>query len=68
MSPKNKRAAAAEFLVAMTLFVWVGCGTAVSSQAIQGFTPGSTTLDNSFLTAVALAFGLHHRPCFGWSH
>ena len=45
----------AEF-VAMTLFVWVGCGTAVSSQALTAFSPG-TTNDNSFLTAVALAFG-----------
>jgi MIP family channel proteins len=49
------KAVFAEF-IAMTLFVWVGCGTAVSSQAILAFNP-QATIDNSFLTAVALAFG-----------
>jgi MIP family channel proteins len=39
------------------MFVWIGCGTAVTSQAIVGF-DADTTNDNSFLTAVALAFGL----------
>ena len=41
----------------MTLFVWVGCGTAVSSQALPAFNT-ETTNDNSFLTAVAMAFGI----------
>lgn len=50
------RAAGAEF-IAMTLFVFVGCGTAVSSQAMRGFNE-ETTLDNTFLTAVSLAFGI----------
>lgn len=52
---KKTRAVLAEF-VAMTLFVFVGCGTAVSSQSILGFN-GSSQQDNSFLTAVATAFG-----------
>jgi MIP family channel proteins len=39
------------------MFVWIGCGTAVSSQAILGF-DAEATIDNSFLTAVALAFGI----------
>ena len=40
----------------MTLFVWVGCSTAVASQAMAILNPG-TTNDNTLLTAVALAFG-----------
>jgi glycerol uptake facilitator-like aquaporin len=39
------------------MLVWIGCGTAVSSQAIHGFNSEDTN-DNSFLTAVALAFGI----------
>jgi len=54
-TPDNNRAVVAEF-VAMTLFVWVGCGTAVSAQAMLGFNPADTN-DNTFLTAVAIAFG-----------
>lgn len=47
---------AAEF-VAMTLFVFVGCGTAVSSQAVDtlGGTSGTRA---SFLIATSLAFGI----------
>ena len=41
----------------MTLFVWVGCSTAVAAQAMQILNPGSTN-DNTMLTAVSLAFGL----------
>ena len=41
----------------MTLFVWVGCSTAVAAQAMQVLNPGSTN-DNTMLTAVSLAFGL----------
>jgi glycerol uptake facilitator-like aquaporin len=50
------RPALAEFF-AMTLFVWCGCGSAVSSQAIHAFNPDSLQ-DNSFLITVSLAFGL----------
>eukprot|EP00934_Nitzschia_sp_Nitz4_P002120 Nitzschia sp. Nitz4//scaffold317_size20466//13253//13829//NITZ4_008664-RA/size20466-snap-gene-0.3-mRNA-1//1//CDS//3329547539//2120//frame0 len=46
---------AAEF-VAMTLFVFVGCGTAVSSQAIDALSASGGTMA-SFLIATALAFG-----------
>lgn len=53
---KSGRKAAAEFL-AMTLFVWIGCGAVVSTQAFVVFDPDSG-LDNTFLTAVPLAFGL----------
>ena len=52
---QDYRKFAAEF-VAMTLFVWVGCSTAVASQAMAILNPG-TTNDNTLLTAVALAFG-----------
>jgi len=45
---KSMRALLAEF-IAMTLFVFVGCGAAVSSQAKDG---------DSFLVVVALAFGI----------
>jgi MIP family channel proteins len=41
----------------MTLFVWVGCSTAVAAQAMQVLNPG-TTNDNTMLTAVSLAFGI----------
>mmetsp|Transcript_17127 Transcript_17127/g.28458 ORF Transcript_17127/g.28458 Transcript_17127/m.28458 type:complete len:283 (+) Transcript_17127:250-1098(+) len=51
---KKIRAVLAEF-VAMVLFVFVGCGTAVSSQALLAL---DGNLDNTFLTAVALAFGI----------
>lgn len=51
---KKMRAVLAEF-VAMTLFVFVGCGTAVSSQTVLTTDP---TKDNAFLTAVSLAFGI----------
>ena len=50
------KAFVAEFL-AMAMFVIVGCGTVVSSQSLAAFDP-NTSLDNSFLTAVALAFGI----------
>jgi aquaporin PIP len=50
------KAVFAEF-IATAMFVWIGCGTAVSSQAIVGF-DSEATIDNSFLTAVALAFGI----------
>jgi aquaporin PIP len=46
------RALVAEFITT-AMFVWIGCGTAVSSQAIVGFDAEATN-DNSFLTAVAL--------------
>lgn len=49
------RACAAEF-VAMTLFVFVGCGTAVSSQAINVFND-TTGTSAAFLIATSLAFG-----------
>lgn len=51
---KKIRAPLAEF-VAMVLFVFVGCGTAVSSQSLTVFSSGVN--DNTFLVAVALAFG-----------
>jgi glycerol uptake facilitator-like aquaporin len=51
---KIHRAVLAEF-VAMVLFVFVGCGTAVSTQWMNTSDDG---LDNTFLTAVALAFGI----------
>lgn len=54
-TPENGRQGAAEFL-ATALFVWVGCGTVVSSQALLGLDP-DTTNDNTFLTAVAMSFG-----------
>jgi len=47
------RALLAEF-IAMTLFVFVGCGTAVSAQAWQK----NGNEGNSFLVVVSLAFGL----------
>ena len=55
-TPGNARAIAAEF-IAMTLFVYVGCGAAVSSQAMLGLNPEDTR-SNTFLVAVALAFGI----------
>eukprot|EP00339_Tiarina_fusa_P006797 CAMPEP_0117047178 /NCGR_PEP_ID=MMETSP0472-20121206/32611_1 /TAXON_ID=693140 ORGANISM="Tiarina fusus, Strain LIS" /NCGR_SAMPLE_ID=MMETSP0472 /ASSEMBLY_ACC=CAM_ASM_000603 /LENGTH=277 /DNA_ID=CAMNT_0004759793 /DNA_START=42 /DNA_END=875 /DNA_ORIENTATION=+ len=50
------RKLAAEF-VAMTLFVFVGCGTAVSSQAIDVFNNAEGT-SSGFLIATSLAFGI----------
>ena len=44
----------AEF-IATALFVWVGCGTAISMQAAQGFFDGPTSDD--FVSTVAMAFG-----------
>jgi glycerol uptake facilitator-like aquaporin len=52
----NARAAFAEF-VGVALFVWVGCGTAVSSQSILTLNPESAQ-QNAFLASVALAFGI----------
>jgi Major intrinsic protein len=49
------RSALAEF-IATALFVWVGCGTAVSSQAVQVFQ--ENPIDKSILVTVSLAFGL----------
>jgi hypothetical protein len=46
----------AEF-IATALFVWVGCGSAVSAQAIHAFSPNNPQ-GNSFLVTVSLAFGL----------
>ena len=40
----------------MTLFVWIGCGTAISTQAFSAFNP-DTPLDNDHLLAIAMAFG-----------
>lgn len=51
---ENKRAYLAEFF-ATTLFVWVGCGTAVASLTLSTV---NDRVDNTFLTAVALAFGI----------
>lgn len=51
------RAAMAEFF-AMTLFVWCGCGTAVTSQAVHGFDAQSLPEKNAFIATVSLAFGL----------
>jgi len=55
-SLKTYRASLAEF-VAMTLFVWIGCGTVVSSQSLDAHDP-TDPRDNTFLVNVALAFGL----------
>jgi hypothetical protein len=52
----TKRQGLAEML-AMTLFVWVGCGAAVSAQSLTVFDP-EQTLDNSWLVVVSLAFGI----------
>ena len=49
------KAVVAEF-VATTLFVYIGCGVAVSTQAFLAFHPNSG-LDNTFILAVAIAFG-----------
>jgi hypothetical protein len=53
---KARRPALAEFF-ATTLFVWIGCGTVVSSQSILAFKEFSLQ-ENTFLTAVSLAFGI----------
>jgi glycerol uptake facilitator-like aquaporin len=49
------RSTMAEF-IAMALFVWVGCGSAVSSQALQVFQ--ENPIDKSILVTVSLAFGM----------
>jgi MIP family channel proteins len=54
-TPADNHAAFGEF-VATTLFVYVGCGVAVSTQAFSAFDP-DTKLDNDFLLAVSIAFG-----------
>ena len=54
---KIRRAVLAEF-VAVTLFVFVGCGTAVSTQWMRRHDGNPTDLSDSFLTSVALAFGI----------
>ena len=54
---KIRRAVLAEF-VAVTLFVFVGCGTAVSTQWMRRPDGNPTDLSDSFLTSVALAFGI----------
>mmetsp|Transcript_20207 Transcript_20207/g.35579 ORF Transcript_20207/g.35579 Transcript_20207/m.35579 type:complete len:301 (-) Transcript_20207:146-1048(-) len=52
--PLSKKLAA-EF-VAMTLFVWIGCGTAVSSQSIDVIKDSQGTYA-AFLLTTSLAFG-----------
>jgi MIP family channel proteins len=54
-TPADSKAAFGEF-VATTLFVYVGCGVAVSTQAFAAFAPDSE-LNNDFLLGVAIAFG-----------
>jgi len=54
--PDLSQKLAAEF-IAMTLFVFVGCGTAVASQAID-FLNGTAGTSAAFLTATSLAFGI----------
>lgn len=49
------RPALAEFF-AMTLFVWCGCGTAVSVQAMPVFNP-NRPMDTSLLLSISVAFG-----------
>jgi len=51
----DTRALAAEF-IATTLFCYIGCGVAVSTQAFATFDKNGT-LGNAFLACVALAFG-----------
>ena len=55
-TPSNNRAIVAEF-IATTLFVYVGCGTAVSSQSILAL-DSTDTRSNTYLLAVAAAFGV----------
>ena len=50
------RPALAEFF-AMTLFVWCGCGTAVSVQAMPLFN-SARPADTSLLASISMAFGL----------
>ena len=50
------RAPLAEF-VATTMFVWVGCGTAVSVQAIPVLNPNNPR-DGGFSFTIGTAFGL----------
>ena len=49
----SRTALQAEF-ISMTLFVWIGCGTAVSTQA---FSAGRSDLDDDHLLSTAMAFG-----------
>lgn len=58
IAPETVRAATAEFC-AMTLLVFVGCGTAVSSQMKQwSFTEGlSPTQVGDLQVCIAIAFG-----------
>jgi glycerol uptake facilitator-like aquaporin len=49
------RSALAEF-IATALFVWIGCGCVVSSQALHVF--HEDPIDNSILVSVSLAFGM----------
>ena len=49
------RPALAEFF-AMTLFVWCGCGTAVSIQAMPVFN-SARPADTSLLLSISIAFG-----------
>jgi glycerol uptake facilitator-like aquaporin len=51
------RPALAEFF-AMTLFVWCGCGTAVSVQAMPSFSERFPGADTSLLVSISMAFGL----------
>ena len=55
-TPSDNKAAFGEF-VATTLFVYVGCGVAVSTQAFVAFGSGAVGLDNDFLLGVSMAFG-----------
>ena len=51
----SRTALFAEF-ISMALFVWIGCGTAISTQAFVAFDP-DTPLDNNMLLSIAMAFG-----------
>jgi glycerol uptake facilitator-like aquaporin len=51
----SRTALFAEFF-SMMLFVWIGCGTAISTQAFVVFDP-TTPLDNNMLLSIAMAFG-----------
>jgi Major intrinsic protein len=51
----SRTALFAEF-ISLALFVWIGCGTAISTQAFVAFDP-DTPLDNNMLLSIAMAFG-----------
>jgi glycerol uptake facilitator-like aquaporin len=53
---RQYRPSLAEFF-ATAMFVWFGCGTAVSTQSMDAFDP-DTSQDNTFHVSVGLAFGL----------